>query len=241
MDAELETHVAFHLTGRRPDAGLGNVEQLDLRPALLARYRDLARLRYDFPLVLVENGRGESFVQALSGIVDALLLGIAQDEDDERATWHVLRLEREMRANVAEGVSGSLATLWDAASARLASPSDAALRKSLDRARSALKVDGEVVDCDAALPGRLVAHGWRLVQQERAGRFRGFIDGLCIRLSDILRADFVRSDAGRSPKSLKASFGGSHSDEFDFRAMSRMLGAAGSGDTMRETRRCRIG
>ena len=77
MDAELQTHVAFHLTGRRPDAGLETVDRLDLRPALLARYRDLSQLRYDFPLVLVRDGGGKSYVEALSGIIDGILHGFA--------------------------------------------------------------------------------------------------------------------------------------------------------------------
>jgi hypothetical protein len=55
MDA-VATHaerVAFHLTGRRGasvrDAGA-------LRPALQARYRDLAALRHDYPVVLASTG-----------------------------------------------------------------------------------------------------------------------------------------------------------------------------------------
>ncbi len=55
MEADFQTQVAFYLTGKRPGAGLDAVEALDLRPALLANYRDLTSLRYDFPLVLVGN------------------------------------------------------------------------------------------------------------------------------------------------------------------------------------------
>jgi len=240
MDAELQTHVAFHLTGRRPDAGLETVDRLDLRPALLARYRDLSQLRYDFPLVLVRDAGEKPCVEALSGVIDGILHGFAHDEDAERVTRHVLRLEREIRARVAEGESSSLATLWDAAAGRLAAHADPTLQKSLSRARAVLKIDGEVVDCDAALPARLVDHAWRVVQLQKARRFGEFVNGLCVRLSDILRADFVRSDAGRSPESLKASIGGLHADEFDFGVMSRMLGTAAANGAMPETRRRRI-
>ena len=58
MDAHLHTHVAFHLTGRTFSADLETIDELDLLPALLARYRDLAALRYDFPLVLVRPADG---------------------------------------------------------------------------------------------------------------------------------------------------------------------------------------
>ncbi len=94
MEAELQSQVAFHLTGRRPAAGLDAVDALALRPALFARYRDLAALRYDYPLLLVEDGER---VQALSGVFDRLLQGIAQGEHAERVTRHVLLLERQLR------------------------------------------------------------------------------------------------------------------------------------------------
>ena len=42
MEAELQRHVAFHLTGRRPAAGLDAIDDRQLTPALFARYRNLA-------------------------------------------------------------------------------------------------------------------------------------------------------------------------------------------------------
>lgn len=240
MDAELQTHVAFHLTGKRPGADLKAVDPLELRPALLARYRELSRLRYDFPLVLVQDRSGQADVQALSGVVDGILHGFAHDGDGERVTRHVLRQEREMRALLADGACGSLATLWDAAAGRVGPRSDEALQASLARARAALKVDGDVVDCDAAMPGTVVEHLWRAVQRRKARRFGDFVGGLCLTLSNILRADFVRSEAGRSPENLEASFGGLHADEFDFGAMSRLLRKVSSNGALPEARRRRI-
>ena len=50
----------FFATGKRHGAGVQAIDGAQLRPALLARYRDLTRLRYDFPLVLCG---GEDYVQ----------------------------------------------------------------------------------------------------------------------------------------------------------------------------------
>jgi len=240
MEAELQSQVAFHLTGRRPASGLEAVDILALRPALLARYRDLTALRYDFPLVLVDGGADGDRVQALSGLVDRLLQNIARGDDAERVTRHVLRLERQLRALLAEGVEGSLSTLWDMAAERLGVREDESLRDSLGRARVALKIDGALVDCDAALPARLVAHAWRAVQDAKAARFRATVGRLIQKLSDILRADFNRSDAGRSAESLKASIGDLHADLFDFDAMSRLLTKAAPETMLSESRRTRI-
>ena len=47
----------FHLTGSRSGAGLSTLDTTTLRPALLAAYGDLNRLRHDYPLVLTHaNG-----------------------------------------------------------------------------------------------------------------------------------------------------------------------------------------
>ena len=240
MEAELQSQVAFHLTGQRPAAGLDAVDPLVLRPALLARYHDLTALRYDFPLLLVERGPEEDRVQALSGRIDRLLQDIARGEDAERVPRHVLRLERQLRSLLAEGAKGSLLSLWDLAAERLGVHDDESLRDSLGRARGALKVDGALVDCDAALPADLLAHAWRGVQEAKAVRFRDTATSLIQKLSDILRADFMRSDAGRGAESLKASIGDFHADLFDFGAMSRLLPKAKPETALPESRRTRI-
>ena len=240
MEAELQSQVAFHLTGKRPAAGLEAVDSLAVRPALLARYRDLTALRYDFPLVLVDRGADGDRVQALSGVVDRLLQDIARGDDAARVTRHVLRLERQLRVLLAEGAEGSLSALWDMAAERLGVGDDELLRDSLGRARRALKFDGALLDCDAVLPTRLVAHAWRVVQDAKAARFRDTVARLIQKLSDILRADFNRSDAGRSAESLKASIGDLHADLFDFDAMSRLLTKAAPETTLPESRRTRI-
>ena len=54
--APLDQQRLFFATGRRHGAGVEPIDGLKLAPAVLARYRDLAKLRYDFPLVLVDEG-----------------------------------------------------------------------------------------------------------------------------------------------------------------------------------------
>ena len=60
MQAKHQDQLIFHLTGKRQGDGLAAIDGLDLRPALLAPYRDLAALRHDFPVVLVERAAGTS-------------------------------------------------------------------------------------------------------------------------------------------------------------------------------------
>jgi hypothetical protein len=240
MEVELQSQVAFHLTGRRPGVGLETVDPLALRPALLARYRDLTTLRHDFPVVLVDNASGDVYVQALSGLVDGILHEVARDDDGERVTRHLLRLERQIRTLLADGTRGSLSAVWDAAAGQLGARTDPLLQDSLTRARAALKVDGELLGCDAALPVRLVKHAWNAVQQKKARSFSDDIRRLIQKLSDILAADFVRSEAGRSAENLKASVGAVHAEVFDFGAMSRLLGKGSRETALPSARRERI-
>lgn len=240
MEAELQTQVAFYLTGRKPGAGLDAVEGLNLRPALLATYRDLTKLRYDFPLVLVEEGAERGFVQCLSAIVDGVVHEIAQGDDGERVTKHLLQLEQEIRVLVAEGASGSLSALWDKASDRLSARGNDLLKDSLTRARAGLKVDGKVADCNKALPANVISHAWTVVQDKKALKFRQDLRRLVQKLSDILQADLVRSKAGRSAQSLKAAVGTAHADDFDFEVMSRLLIKSSPKASLPESRRQRI-
>ena len=239
MEADFQSQVAFFLTGSRTGDRLEAVDRLGLRPALLSGYRDLTRLRYDFPLVLVEAEADGAFVQPLSGIVDGILAKVAADEDGERIRKHVHALEQEIRKLVAKGASGRLSALWEKAAGPLAS-SDKSIAESLARARAALKADGEVVDCDASMPSRLLTHGWNALQNRKARKFADSVTRLILKLSDILKADFVYSEAGRSAENLRAAVGSAHADAFDFDAMARILKKSAPKTTLPEKRRKRI-
>ncbi len=245
MEADTQAHVAFFLTGRRPSEYLDAVEGLGLRPALFAGYRELTQLRYDFPLLLVANRSDAGFAQSLSGLIDTALGDCARGSDGERIRKHALRMEQEIRVLVSGGATGPLSALWDKAAGRLAkgkdkSDADKSLADSLRRTRAAIKVDGELADCDAALPARLLGHAWSAVQQQKAAAFRKVLDQLVLKLSDILKADYERSEAGRSAKHLKASLGSGYGEAFDFDAMSSLLAQALPKDPFPESRRKRI-
>jgi len=240
MQVERQAHIAFHLTGRMPQGEGDALARTDLRPALLAGYRDLTALRYDFPLVLVSKGGDGQPVQSLSALFDSALKEIAANGDGERIRKHAGRLEREIRKLVAEGETGTLSKLCDAAAARIGTKNDELLAKSVKSLRAALKSDGEVIDCDKAMPFRLFQHAWQGLQDQKAQKFRAEINKLVMKLSDILSAEFGHSKEGMSAERLQASIGAAHRDTFDFTAMSRMLTEASVNVPMPESRRQRV-
>ena len=241
MVAKFQDQLVFHMTGKRAGDGVAPIDIGALRPALLAGYRDLARLRYDFPLVLPEAAADGEYVHSLSGIVGALIHELApRGLEGERFRKHVLRLEHELRVMLAAGATGTLSELWADAAARLGVDDDATVGKVLAQAGGALKVDGAVVDCDAELPVRFVTQAWQHAQAQKGREFRKLVDALMRKLSDIRRAAFARSAAGQQPKALAASIGSGHAELFDFAVMSKLVIRNAPKDELPPTRRRRI-
>ena len=239
MQARHQDQLIFHLTGKRQGEGLAAIDGLALRPALLAPYRDLDALRHDFPVVLVERG-GHEFVRSLSSLVDAVLKDVApRGVEGERLRRHALQLEREIRQAVAAGAKGTLAELWEAAAARLGTREDATLEQVLTHAGGALRADGEVLGCSPDMPARLLTHAWHAAQRAKSRQFHADLSRLVLKLSDILRAAFSHSQAGRKPESLKQALGGPHRAAFDFDALSRIIGKGAPRDELPASRRRR--
>lgn len=196
IDARERNFARVKIAGKRQEGRPDEVEGPALRPALFAGYRDLARLRHDFPLVLVADRGDALFAQSLSGLIDRALETAARGADAERIRKHALRLEQEIRGLVHAGDTGTLSALWDKAADRLPKTANQSLQDSLKRARAAIKLDGELANCDAALPSRLLQHAWAAVEKQKAEEFRKTIDRLMLKLSAILKKSQERS-AGR--------------------------------------------
>ena len=242
MNANLRELVRFHLTGARVDGDPD--EAPDVCPALLARYRNLAALRYDYPLVLVQGGGSETYVRSLSNIVDGALKEIAPSGiEGERMRKHCLRLETRIRTLASRGVRGTLSELWHRAERELVAESEEEapeiLESDFSRALAALQVDGRIVDCDDTATAALFEHAWMAVQRERSRSALEKIDALVLKLSEILQADFLKSDAARTPQTLKGSLG-VRDDTFDFEAMSRILSKGSPESSLSESTRQRI-
>jgi ferredoxin len=236
MDKQLKAQVVFHLTGRHAqgDATVGS-----MRPALLAAYRDLDALRYDFPVVLTQGDR--NCVQSLSSIVDAALRQVAPPGvPGEALRRRGLQVERQVRRLVSAGERGTLGELWGRAVQALAASADGAFLHDVSKVRNALVADGEVADCNGSLPARFLRHAWSAVQKEKARAAQERIGKLLIRLDNILRADYARSEAALAEPVLQASFGAAHHKMFNFDSMSKLLSRVGPRGGLGERRRRRV-
>lgn len=235
MQLSHRAHVAFHLTGARTTDALHAID--GLRPALVAPYSDLTRLRYDFPVVLLHEQHAAPFA-SLSSLVDQALGKLAPATGDrERIRKLLLRHERAIRARVANGATGRLRNLWKAAAEAVDGTPDAEI---LAQAGAAIDCDGLVLDCDSAMPLGLFIRAWHFAQDRKSRSVRAKLDRLDLKLRDILRADFAASEAARAPQQLQASIGSGFEDAFDFERMSEILNAALPAAGLSASRRRRI-
>ena len=160
--------------------------------------------------------------------------------DGERLRKHVLRLEREVRVLVAGGAEGLMSEVWDLAAGRMATPGDQPALASLADMAEKLAIDGALVDCDSAMPARVLTHAWEAAQRSKGKVFRATVERLIIKLTDILRAAFIHSKAGQRPEALRAALGGADRDVFDFDVMSRLVARGAPKDELPAARRRRI-
>ena len=238
MDSHLRSQVVFHLTGRQPEEQTPEGAVHGLRPALMAAYRDLDALRHDFPVVFCD---GDDCVQSLSSVVDRALRKVSPEGvQGEAMRRRVLKVEKEIRRRVSAGACGQLGEMWDAAAEAVGAKTDEACARDLRRAKDVLGLDGELAGCDVSLPVRFLRHAWSVVQREKSRAARERVDGLVIRLGDILRADYMRSEQAMQQPELKASFGAAHHGLFDFAAMAKVLQRSGRSGGLGERRRARI-
>jgi len=215
------------------------------RPALFASYGDLRQLRYDYPLILAEDEGGSARVQSMTAVVDDLVRKVVPPGSKGKAfRWQLLHMEQTVRELVASGAQGTLSQLWRKAEAELLKAAGkegrSALVGNLDLAREVLAIDGQVIDCDGKTPARFLVHAWNTIHESKAKAFRKRVDSLILKLSDILKADYVKSNKARSPEILKSAVGDTFDTDFDFDAMSRVLVEGSHADMLSAERRQRI-
>jgi hypothetical protein len=245
MSQASTTLAAFHLIGEKSRAEPEASDRKSWQPALFGAYREVSKLRYDFPLVLVEGDSGAEPVESLADIMDAVLQEVAPRGDSgEQTRLQVLGLEQEIRTLVAGGREGTLSALWDAALRKRVASTPKAVRKELTanllRARAALQYDGEVAGYDSHLPARLLTHLWKAGRQADDERLHDRLRLLSRKLHDILQVDYLHSDGARDARQLESSMGSADAELFDFREMSEILKTAPVGEPIPESRRRRI-
>ncbi|WP_146006493.1 ferredoxin [Cohaesibacter celericrescens] len=224
---------------------MNDTQLTTLKPALFARYGALENLRYDYPLVLVDSEDQANLLRPLSRIIDDVLRAVApQGPSGEELRQQVLSLEQRMREYVSQGREENLSDLWHLCEMELVEESGedrfGPLDQNLDLARQKIKVDGKVIGCDGSTPSKILSHSWKAMHKFRARRFRNKVDGLILRLTDILKSDHMKSEEAHGATALAASMGADGDGSIDFSALSGVLHRARPEDRLPTDRVARI-
>ena len=164
---------AFYLLGERAKLRSDNEFNTPLRPALFAQFHDLSKLRYDFPLLLLNDLNGSQWVTSLADLIDEKLQKIApKDVQGKEIRRQVLHLEDKIRQLVKQGQTSSLSLLWEEAKLSLLTESDKSvqqrLNKNIEKVQANLTFEGEVVDCNSILAKQFFNHAWQYSQHHNA-------------------------------------------------------------------------
>jgi len=224
----------------------GYTESFHVVPALTYPYCDLSRTRHDFPFCLDRGRAPGDAVRTLPGIIDGLIEQIKITGDEgERLKQQIYRLESGIRKLSVQEHGAGILGLWDRAAGKLINESrlddkkKAAFRDNLAAVRQGLKSDHEMIDCDAAMPTRLLRGLMEIYWIDKCKAWRGELDRLIQKLTDILEADFSHSPEARSAEHLRES-SGVKTDDIDFSAFSSILTTSGQELQIPEERRNRI-
>jgi len=237
---------AFHLIGDRSRLEPESAQKSGLRPALYGSFHDLSKLRFHFPLVLLNETADGRWARPLADIVDEALRATAPPgADGDETRRQVLTLEQGIRDLLSGGQKGSLSMFWEAARREMektseGTPQAASLAGNLERTREALAVDGELVDCNQQLADRLLLRAWRESEGLKAEKLRRRITRLQRKLEDILEVDYMNSPEARDAARLERAVGTADRTVFDFEAMSRMLRSKSRIPRLPAARRTRI-
>jgi ferredoxin len=216
---------AFYLYGRRPADAAAEPDE-GVLPALLHRYRDLTRVRHEYPLCVNGSDPG---IRTLTEWTDQFVAEHAPAGDDgEQMKRNFFRLEALVRSFVQESSGERLSTLWERAgasileTAQLRPEREAMVREHIAAVRKTGAGEAEVVPCGPHTALRILQLCASSFWRERCASWVGELENLVRGLQDILQADFSHSEAARSPRHLRESLG-TGGEELDVDAMSHLV------------------
>jgi ferredoxin len=225
----------------------------DYLPALLEPYRDVTRLRYDYPLFLFPaaaspiDPKPEDLARPLSAFLQETVNGFAPSEEAARILKDNLPwLEREARVRLSEteGPVAARPLLQEAATAlsahlKLDRENAARLQEDLEKLHEATPEQGQLLAYGRYPAIHLLIHVIRSSVIPRHARFRREIEKHIKELKLLLDVDLHKSPESKQPEKLRGSVGGA-GDFFDTGALSKVMDHSHGSVVMPAERRARI-
>ncbi len=226
----------------------------DFLPALLEPYRDVSRLRYDYPLFLFDatqsevNPTPEQLAKPVGEVLQECVVSFAPGDDSARILKDNLPwIERELRQKLVdvEGPVGASEMVKAAAEAlvthlKLDAENNAKLAGDTAKMLEALPANGHLLAYGRYPAIHLLVHSIRSRVIPRHAIFHDEIAEHIHELKTLLDVDWNKSDESKNPENLQGSIGGG-SSFIDTSALSNIIGKKSQGSiSMSAERRARI-
>ncbi len=242
----------FHLGNPSVSDAVKRVSS-DYLPALLEPYRDVTRLRYDYPLFLfpAEGTAIERKPEELALPLSTFLLQTVKDFAPGDEAARILKdnlpwIERDVRVRVSqmEGPIAAGQLLQDATRAltahlNLDKENNARLQADLDKLFEAMPEGGQLLSYGRYPAIHLLIHVIRSSVIPRHARFKREIEKHVKELKLLLDVDQSKSPESKQPEKLRGSVGGA-ADFFDTGALSKVMEHSHGSVVMSKERRARI-
>jgi ferredoxin len=204
-------------------------------------YRDVDRLRTDFPVLISE---GDSSTLPLREAIDRVIATAAGEGDvaELKKRWF-LRLEAEIKTLARERPGDQMGSLLGDALARIEdgkSEGDSWRSEAVSEVGSGLPAAACVYPFASDTPAEILRSYGRMIEAERKRRFDARTEELVADLSNLLASDDAVQGEARSPEHLEAAIGEGYGEEIDFGALSDVLEEAPHAEPLKPERRARI-
>ncbi|HEC17328.1 MAG TPA: ferredoxin [Sedimenticola sp.] len=238
----------FHLGEPGARAKVGEVNS-DFLPVSLNSFRDVSRVRYDYPLFLspAEKAQDGPLAKPLSRFLGDAVEGFAPGAESARILKDNLAwLERELcgKMHGRERPAEAAPLFADAASAlqehlNLSEEHRERLQADLDKLMAAVEPGSQLLGYGRYAAIHLLIHTVRSKTAPRRAAFREEIQELKGSLKALLEVEKEKSASARKPGAIKGSVGAA-SSYFDASAFSKMISHAQGSIAMAPKRRKRI-
>ncbi len=217
-------------------------------PALVYPYRDVGRLRTDYPLFLYPDEQDEQVCEPLGDLLRQRLASLAPSEDELRmAKDNLKRLERFVRDELGDAPTPRPAgTLIRQAAEKmveslaLRSGPAQQLRSELEKLSESLPAGGTLLALTAATSLQLLLHVAARTRRARFNALRTELARLAAALGDLLRLARSEQVDAEHAESLEHALGGCGAEKLDATELARVLSRARRGGSWDEARRERI-
>ena len=218
--------LSYFITGKVSDPGLQKNIGLSLKPARLSKPENI--LDHNFPVCLSRNN-SEHFVKPIPKIIDEIIneeLEAEEGNDNFKGNLSLLKLKLESLVNGKH--QEKLSELWDRAADSILSEmkpdngNKEEAEKNLQKAKTKLTVDGEVLSHDRGFPLRVIDESVRIVWAEKIIYFSDLLELLITQLMGILGVD--QSGKSSDGEDFVSSVASAFKDELDFDSFTDIIG-----------------